>query len=167
MGKEIERRFKLDGIPEGVDTVRFKLINQQFIVTGFEEVRVRKTVSGAIIKYNLTIKRGKGLERKETEVPITEQTYNRLVELSQHEPLEKVRYEVELENGKIAEIDRFFHDTSLVVVEVEFKTVEEAEQFKPPIWFGEEITRKSQYNSVDLWKSINGQGESENDIIQS
>jgi adenylate cyclase len=156
MGIEIERRFRLDGLPDTVDVLRFKIIEQQYLVTGNEEVRIRKSTNTVLTTYTLTVKTGKGLKRKETEVEITEPTFKALSNLSTHEPLQKIRYEVELEDETVVEIDRFYHDTSLVVAEVEFESEEEAESFIPPSWFGQEITRKSNYKNQNLWKSLNG-----------
>jgi adenylate cyclase len=155
MGIEIERRFRLDGIPENVDVLRFKIIEQQYLVTGNEEVRIRKATNTQTTTHTLTVKSGKGMTRGESNIDITDKTYDSLAKLSPHKPLQKIRYEVELDNNTI-EIDRFYHDTSLIVAEVEFKSEEEALKFMPPAWFGQEITRKSNFKNQNLWKSLNG-----------
>jgi adenylate cyclase len=158
MGTEIERRFKLESIQDVVDVLRFKIIEQQYLVTGDEEVRIRKATNTQSTSYTLTVKTGKGMKRGESEIEITDKTYDSLSKLSSHQPLQKIRYDVELmEFGdKLVEIDRFYHDTSLIVAEVEFEDEEEALRFVPPAWFGQEITRKSNFKNQNLWKSLNG-----------
>lgn len=158
---EIERRFKLNGMPAGLDILRMKLIEQQYLVNGVEKVRIRKTTDTKYPpSYELTVKNGTGMAKEENNLVISGTTYQELAKLSKFKPLEKVRYEVEY-YGNIIEIDRFFHDSSLVIAEVEFKTEQQARDFIPPDWFGQEVTRKSQYSANNLWKSLNGMEETE------
>jgi len=155
MGLEIERRFKLSGMPMGLDILRMKMIEQQYLVNGIEKVRIRKSTDTQVSSYELTVKNGIGMAKEENNLVINSTTYQELAKLSKFKPLEKIRYEVEY-YGNIIEIDRFFHDADLVIAEVEFKTEQQANDFIPPEWFGQEITRKSQYSSNNIWKSLNG-----------
>lgn len=152
---EIERRFKLSGVPTGLDILKMYMIEQRYLVAGVEKVRIRKTTDTQSSTYELTVKDGNGMAKEENNLSISMNTYQELAKLSKFKPLEKVRYKVDY-LGTTVEIDRFFHDASLIIAEVEFKTEQMANDFIPPDWFGQEITRKSLYNNHNLWKSING-----------
>lgn len=151
---EIERRFRINDLPVDLDILKMYMIEQQYLVTGVEKVRIRKTTDTQNSVYEITVKNGSGMVKEEKPVEITAPTYQALAKLSKYKPLEKVRYEVEY-YGNIIEIDRFFHDANLIIAEVEFKTEQMANDFVPPDWFGQEITRKSIYNNHSLWKSLN------------
>lgn len=47
----------------------------------------------------------------------------------------------------------------LVVAEVEFPTEEEALAFRPPDWFGEEVTYDRAYSNASLSKTAPGERE--------
>ncbi len=56
------------------------------------------------------------------------------------------------------ELDVFDGELSpLTVAEVEFPTVEEAEAFTPPDWFGREVTYDKRYSNANM--TINGRPE--------
>ena len=59
--------------------------------------------------------------------------------------LTKTRYVIE---DIRAELD--IYPSDLVIVEVEFASLEEAEAFTPPSWFGEEVTGNKQYSNAQL-----------------
>ena len=51
----------------------------------------------------------------------------------------------------MAELDVYHGElTGLVTVEVEFSSLEEAESFSPPAWFGEDITEDKRYKNKNL-----------------
>jgi CYTH domain-containing protein len=64
--------------------------------------------------------------------------------------LHKVRYEVPWKNVTI-EVD-VYHGSNhgLVVAEVEFPSQSSCRKFKPPAWFGREITGEKRYSNVKL-----------------
>jgi len=65
--------------------------------------------------------------------------------------LDKIRYYVPLESGHTAELDVYEGRLSgLVTVEVEFKTLEEAESFVIPDWFGKDISNIESYKNSRL-----------------
>lgn len=65
--------------------------------------------------------------------------------------LEKIRNTVHPHNHSyVLDIDTY--PNGLVVVEVEFKSVEDAEHFVKPDWFGEEVTGNSKYSNITLAK---------------
>ena len=97
----------------------------------------------------VTIKTGRGLARTEVEVPITASAAEALWPATEGRRVQKVRYRVPLNDGGvaddssplIAEIDLYGGDLDgLCTIEVEFTSVEAANSFDPPEWFGREVT---------------------------
>lgn len=147
---EIERKFL-------VTSKNFK--NQAFkstrIIQGFlnrdpeRTVRVRLNDDTGV----LTIK-GKsstnGLSRFEWEKEISKEDAESLFKLCEKGIIDKIRYEVKVENH-IFEIDEFFGDNEgLIMAEVELQN--ENEIFKNPEWLGEEVTGDIKYYNSQLSK---------------
>ena len=142
---EIERKYLLG---EQIDLKDYDWveINQSYI--GVNPVsRVRKM--GDKYFYN---QKGTGtLVREENEKEITEDTYNRIIKYKIGRTINKLRYKIPLDKGLVAEVDYYLDDISpLVTVEVEFKSLEDADTFNKPEWFGEEITEDVRYKNDNL-----------------
>jgi len=168
---EIERKFLLD--PECFSDEIRKLIFEspsQKIIQGYltdaadgNIVRLRK----ANRSHTETIKKNTGDPsiRREREIGISETQFDTLWPATDNRKLAKTRYRVSYE-GYNLEIDKYGwplgeyalewpadKDNSLeglVIVEVEFTSKETCNNFKPPDWFGKEITGDSRYNSINL-----------------
>ena len=67
-------------------------------------------------------------------------------------PITKRRYMIPYEPYTI-ELDIFEgHMKGLIMAEVEFPSVDEANSFTPPSWFGEDVTEDGRYhNSNMIW----------------
>ena len=72
----------------------------------------------------------------------------------------KTRYKIPLENGRKAELD-IFHGylEGLQFVEVEFDSTEQAVNFQPPEWFGEDVSTDHRFANnylctISEWKEI-------------
>lgn len=142
---EIERKFLLG---EQIDLKDYDWveINQSYI--GVNPVsRVRKM--GNKYYYN---QKGVGtLVREENEKEITEETYNKIIKYRIGRTINKLRYRIPLDNEVDAELDYYLDDLSpLVTVEVEFKSLEDANSFVVPTWFGKEITEDVRYKNDNL-----------------
>lgn len=159
---EIEKKFMLNEIPnalieEGVLNVLSKVIIEQsyLAIDEEQEVRVRKIEPcqpEGKKTYTHTIKTGNGLQRKEVEVEITSSIYEQLLAKSRIIPLKKERIRAKW-NDLVVEIDRY-DQVDLIVVEVEFQSLDEAEQFTPPSWFGEEIPPGAEYSNKKIWLEL-------------
>jgi CYTH domain-containing protein len=103
--------------------------------------------------YYLTYK-GKGLlVREEYNLPLTREAYEHLLPKIDGLLIEKTRYLIPLDNGLTAELDVFEGSLApLTLVEVEFDTVEAANAFCPPDWFGEDVTNSGNYQNSTLSK---------------
>ena len=142
---EIERKFLL-GEQIDLKDLDWVEINQSYI--GVNPVsRVRKM--GNKYFYN---QKGTGtLVREENEKEISEDTYNKIIKYRIGRTINKLRYGIPLDNELVAELDYYLDDLSpLVTVEVEFKSLEDANAFVVPNWFGKEITEDVRYKNDNM-----------------
>lgn len=148
---EIERKFLVVSDAYKSEAFRTTKIIQGFLNTDPERtVRVRLRGESGI----LTIK-GKsssdGLIRFEWESEISKTDAENLLKLCEPGIIDKMRYEIKVENH-IFEVDEFFEDNQgLVIAELELES--EDETFKKPDWLGEEITGTAKYYNSQLSKA--------------
>lgn len=158
MAREIERKFLLPSIPNELIINEKRTIYQSYLAVGKEEVRIRRVQYEDLEnRFYLTYKnRQKGkLAREEFEIEITSKTYEQLNNKSI--PIIKDRLLISINNDLLAEVDVFSNiGFELKTVEVEFKSIIEAESFNPPDWFGKELTGTKEYSNQSLWENING-----------
>ena len=65
--------------------------------------------------------------------------------------IEKTRYLIPYNDKLTIELDIFHGKLApLMLAEVEFDSVEEANAFTPPDWFGEDVTNSSKYHNSNL-----------------
>ena len=143
---EIERKFLVDpaGIPSLTDYPKHEMA-QGYISTD-PVVRIRRSDD----KYILTVKSGGLLAREEFEMYLTEDQFSGLSTHVQGLIIEKTRYLIPCLPYTI-ELDIFHGDLEgLLYAEVEFPSVEEAEDFDPPIWFGRDVTDDGSYTNAAL-----------------
>jgi CYTH domain-containing protein len=147
VGTEIERKFVLRAAPEWLDDAPSEPISQGYLAIGGEtEVRVR-LIAG---QPKLTVKRGSGLERDETEIPLDGPQFRALWPLTDGRRVEKVRHR-RTESGVAIEIDVYHgpHE-GLIVAEVEFDSLAASDAFDPPEWLGEEVTGDERWANRNL-----------------
>jgi adenylate cyclase len=147
-GREIERKFLLKELPPGLNRFRSYPIAQGYLANepGGRHVRLRK--KGKTV--SLTFKVGRGLAREEREIKLSPKQFASLWPATTGRRLRKFRYEVPWKNLKI-EIDVYRgRNHGLVVAEVEFPSRASCRKFKPPGWFGREVTGEKRYSNVRL-----------------
>jgi adenylate cyclase len=145
---EIERRFLVAATPDGLPVP--SRIEQAYVTTEPIAVRVRRLDD----QHILTIKGGSGLERLEIERDLTSDEFDALWNVGTELRISKRRYRIDLDDGAVAELDLYDGDLSgHSVVEVEFPSVEAAERFDPPDWFGREVTADRRYSNAELARS--------------
>jgi adenylate cyclase len=143
---EIERKFLLAEAPRDAGGASARL-RQGYLAAGpGGEARVRDA-DGAL---TLTVKSGSGMERHEAEVPLMPEQFAALWPATEGRRIQKRRTLVPLD-GLIAEVDEYEGGLAgLLVVEVEFASLEEARAFTPPEWFGREVTDDAAYKNASL-----------------
>lgn len=141
---EIERKYLVENLPQDLASYPCRRIEQAYLCTE-PVVRIRRQDE----EYYLTYK-GRGLlAREEYNLPLTKEAYRHLLKKSDGIILSKRRYLIPLkEKGLTAELDVFEGAyQGLVLAEVEFPTLEEAERFQPPAWFGRDVTLSGEYQN--------------------
>ncbi len=143
---EVERKFLVPDPPDLAAT-RADEIEQGYLAIGEDaEVRVRRKGERLV----LTAKRGSGLSRQEAEIELDRERFDGLWPLTEGRRLHKRRHVVPHGDLKV-EVDVYEGDLSgLVVAEIEFSSEEEAREFDPPEWLGEEVTGDHRYLNETL-----------------
>lgn len=144
---EIEKKYLVKYIPEKLKKVEGSFIDQYYLMLeGKSEARIRLKNKAGNIKYYLTVKVGEGMVRTEVEVEISKTQFYDLARTTNRKVF-KTRivteegFEMDIYSGKL---------DGLVTVEKEFKTIEEAEKFIPPDWFGDDVTEDNRYKNRNL-----------------
>lgn len=148
---EIERKFLVNTLPQNLDRYECSQIEQGYLCTE-PVVRIRRSNE----KYMLTYK-GEGLlMREEYNLPLTKEGYEHLRPKVDGILITKKRYKIPYQKYVI-ELDIFEGELApLLLAEVEFDSREEAEDFRPPDWFAEDVTFAGSYQNSYLsqngWK---------------
>jgi len=146
--REIERKFLIKRLPLEILRSRHFRIAQGYLANepGGRHVRVRKKRNTA----SLTFKVGRGSAREEREIRLSAAQFAMLWRATRGRRLHKTRYEIPWKRLKI-EIDIYHgRNHGLVVAEVEFPNLASRRKFKPPRWFGREITGEKRYSNIRL-----------------
>ena len=145
---EIERKFLVKKIPDNLDTYERIDMIQGYLNTA-PVVRVRKENDDYVLTY-----KGSGLlSHSEYNLPLNKEAFEHLLKKCDGIIISKSRYKIPIENNLTAELDIFKGDLdSLKLVEVEFDSVEEANNFIPPEWFGEDVTTDGRYHNSYISK---------------
>ena len=145
---EIERKFLAGYLPPGYAGCERHEISQGYISTD-PVIRIRRMDD----EYFLTVKSGGLLAREEFEINISKEAFDKLSGKCEGIILSKTRYYIPQEGNLMAEMDVFHGDfDGLRYIEVEVGSVEEAEDFIPPDYFGPEVTDKPEYQNSGLSK---------------
>ena len=146
--REIERKFLVKRLPAELKWKRGYPIAQGYLASesGGRHVRLRKRGRSA----SLTFKVGRGNSREEREIKLSPQQFAALWPGTAGRRLRKVRYYLPWKSLTIeVDIYRGEHD-GLVVAEVEFPDHAARRKFKPPHWFGREVTGEKRYSNIRL-----------------
>ena len=142
---EIERKFLTKEIPFDITVYPYKQISQAYISFS-PTIHIRQSDE----KYILTVK-GKGhLAREEFELPLKKEDYDKLFLKTEGTPVVKKRYLVPVEEYT-AEVDLYEGELEgLITTEVEFPSLEAAESFVAPDWFGRDVSAEKAYKNTFL-----------------
>ena len=142
---EIERKFLVDMLPADLESRPHHEIEQGYLCTD-PVVRIRRQDDD----YILTYKSGGLMAREEYNLPLHAEAYAHLKEKADGIFIAKTRYLIPCDPYTI-EMDVFHGVLSpLLLAEVEFPSVEEAERFEPPAWFGKDVTYDGRYHNSYL-----------------
>lgn len=145
---EIERKYLIHQLPDNLESYPQKRIEQGYLCTN-PVVRIRQQNQD----YFLTYKSSGLMAREEYNLPLTKEAYEHLKPKADGYLISKTRYLIPLTDKYTIELDVFDAPFApLYMAEVEFSSVEEAENFIPPEWFGEDVTFDSSYHNSAMSK---------------
>ena len=146
---EIERKFL---IKEGAFPFRdypHKEYEQGYLSVK-PVVRVRREGDA----YVLTYKGGGMMAREEANLPLNKKSFEHLIKKADGNIIRKTRYFIPLGELTI-ELDEFKEPFApLLMAEVEFPTIEAANTFTPPEWFGEDVTNNKEYHNSNMSQRV-------------
>lgn len=144
---EIERKYLVTTPPTDYQSWDCVSMEQAYLCTA-PVVRIRKENQ----EYYLTYKSKGLLAREEYNLPLTKEAYEHLLPKADGIILTKTRYRKPIEGTNLTiELDVFSGEyEGLMLAEVEFSSVEEANVFTPPAWFGEDVTLSGEYQNSRL-----------------
>ncbi len=148
--EEIERKFLVTTLPDRMDLASLpkKDITQSYLIVteGKNELRIRQEADA----YYLTVKYGQGMVRGQPEIRLTREQFDTLWDSHNEDKLSKTRHFVRM-GRRTAHLDVYKGGLEgLVTAEVEFKSRKEALKFRPPWWFGREVTHDHAYRNSAL-----------------
>lgn len=163
---EIERKYLVPVLPEGLETFTHTDIEQGYLCTS-PTLRIRKMGAACI----LTVKErmhtdSTAIVNREEEFVLADDRYALLRTKCDGNMVSKTRYRIPLGNGLTAELD-IFHGSheGLRIVEVEFPSTEVSEAFVPPAWFGREVSGDRRYSNS--WLSMHGNGTATDEYTET
>lgn len=143
---EIERKFLMPSNPFDLKSVPKAEIAQSYI-SFLPTLRIRKQDD----KYIFTAKSRGDMAREEFELEISREEYENLRTKTSGFEIVKTRYFIPLKNGLTGEFDIYHGEfKGLFTIEVEFNSIQDANSFEPPEWFGEDVTVKKRYKNAWL-----------------
>lgn len=145
---EIEKKYIVTTLPAQLSYIHSAEINQGYLSISdkFEEDRIR-AING---KYFRSITQGVGIIKQGSQEEITQEQFNELWPKTIGKRVRKTRLTLEYQRRRL-EVD-IYHENlkSLITVEVEFPTLQAANEFIPPHWFSKEVTNDIRFRNQSL-----------------
>lgn len=152
---EIERKFAVVKMPDDLEKFEREEIEQGYLCIK-PTVRIRKSNDEYTLNYKW---KQKGLEEKvaiqniEYTMPLTKENYQILLNKIENNLIKKDRYKIPIDNGLTVELDVFHGNLEgLVFAEVEFSSLESAENFDKPEWLGKDLCFDKRFDNTLLSK---------------
>ena len=154
---EIEKKFKVKQLPDNLDGYEQKHIEQGYLCVN-PIVRIRKSNDRYILTYKSL---AAGSDDKNTdfrinneiEVFLTKEGYEHLKEKVDDNLIIKTWFIIPLEDVHTGELYVFGGVLEgLYFIEVEFESEDDAKNFVPPDWFGENVSDDKRYANSYLSK---------------
>ncbi len=148
---EIEKKYLVKKLPDSLEQYDSTTIEQGYLCTR-PVVRIRRRDEDFILTYK-SKKDAEGAAvcvNIENEMPLTREAYEHLQKKIDGILIQKTRYVIPWQGHKI-ELD-VFHGRyeGMVLAEVEFDSLESAECFEVPDWFGENVSGDYHYTNAYL-----------------
>ena len=142
---ELERTFLAKQIPEGLKECKFKEIRDIYLPRAIEihaPIRIRKNGDKYEITKKSPINAGDHSQLLEENIKLTREEFLQLEKEISGRKVSKTRYYYPV-NGRIAEVDVFNEALiGLVIIDFEFETNEEKDNFNPPFFCLADVTQE-------------------------
>ena len=143
---EIEKKYLITSLPQHLEDYPHDRISQAYVSTN-PVIRIRKLND----EYILTVKSSGLMVREEHEYPISEESFNNLLTKTEGNIIKKTRYRIPEKDGLTIELDIFEGAfEGMVMAEVEFNDINQAQTYTPPGWFGKEVTKDHRFHNSYL-----------------
>ena len=144
---EIERKWMIQKMPEDLSAYESIEMEQAYLNIS-PTVRIRKENDEYLLTYKGI---GDGIAHTEYNLPITKEAFEHMLPKADGIVIRKTRYVIPLEDGLKAELDVFREPyENLRIVEVEFESLEQAESFAAPDWFGEDVSNDPRFKNARM-----------------
>ncbi len=146
---EIERKWLIKKVPDGLEQYPCIRMEQAYLNIS-PTVRLRRENDSYFLTY-----KGIGendLAHEEYNLPLTKDAFEHMMPKHDGRIIRKKRYVIPLEReGLKAELDIFEEPFApLMVAEVEFSSMEEAEAYSGEDWFGSEVTHDPRFKNARM-----------------
>lgn len=147
---EIERKYLVRSLPNGLDSYPHVEIEQGYLCTS-PTLRVRRMGDAYILTVKEKVRSGSSaIVNREEEFDLSADRFAHLLAKCDGNIVSKTRYRIPI-GPLTAELDLFHgRHEGLRVVEVEFPSVEAADAFVPPAWFGDDVSSDPRYRNSYL-----------------
>ena len=138
-------------MPNNLEKYEHLIIEQSYLNKGGAPIRLRKFVIRDEVKYIFSKKTSKekdSIEKIEHNIELSEELYKEFLKAKEGRTIIKTRYKIPLENEAKMDLD-IFHDfyEGLCLAEIEYTSVEQANNFKIPDWL-EEIENSEKLSNL-------------------
>lgn len=156
MGMEIEKKYLTNDLPDNLDSYKYHIIEQAYL-TDKPVIRVRREDDDYYMTYKGSGAKDTALAHEEYNLPLTKESYETLKSKADGNIITKKRILIPYQSYTI-ELDIFDAPFApLIIAEVEFPSIDEANDFIPPNWFGREVTGEKEYSNSFLSRMPNPQ----------
>ena len=147
---EIERKYLVSSLPENLDSCPHEEIEQGYLCTS-PTLRIRRMGDSFILTVKEKVRSAtSAIVNREEEFAMSPDSYARLKNKCDGSMVEKTRYRIPV-GDYTAELDIFHgRHEGLLLVEVEFPSVDAADAFVPPTWFGQDVSEDPRYRNSYL-----------------
>ncbi len=161
---EIERKWLVQGYPEGLEQIEVTAMAQGYLATN-PTVRLRKEARvGGDTAYVLCFKSGAGLVRKEIEMPLAQEIFEELAAKILVKPLiPKQRRDYALPGGFTLEVNHVDagQPTAFFYAEIEFESEAQATAWCAPTpelatYLTQEVTHEKGQSMAAYWNATRG-----------
>ena len=158
---EIERRWLVNGWPEGTPAQIWHMAQGYFAVCPAVRIR-REALAGGPVQYVLCFKGKGGLVREEIELPVSEGDYARLITLLSGPMIDKEQRRYPLPGGLTLEVNQVDPalESGFYYAEVEFDTEAAALAWTPPealtAYLSHEVTGQPGESMAAYWARTRG-----------